>query len=122
MIAGLVDSDIRVFLMYSRAGTYDALRQIAIDGILLLGGLEKPSIVHYLASIISSDPNPFIRYYTSKSLLSFFAASVIENSQARYSAIAATVRKSLSRDEEFKRVMWEVMKYGILQLDDLQRN
>ena len=72
-IAGLAALNISIFLYYSRHGHFPAIRKMAIESLILLSGLEEEELTRYLAHLCVDDPDPYIRYSTSISLMHFIA-------------------------------------------------
>lgn len=68
MLAGLYPLDFRPFLTMSRYGNSLGLRCMALDGLILLGGLALPTVSDYILLTISRDAVPYIRYHVARSL------------------------------------------------------
>ncbi|KAJ3257113.1 hypothetical protein HK103_004941 [Boothiomyces macroporosus] len=77
-IAGLMQPNLKLFLFYSRFGHFVSIREIAIEGLILLTGLNNPSILKYLAKLCLQDPDSVIRYYTSRALMSYVAMAIAQ--------------------------------------------
>ncbi len=69
----MADLNISIFLYYSRHGHFPAIRRMAVESLILLSGLEEEELTRYLAHLCVNDPDPFIRYSTSMSLMHFIA-------------------------------------------------
>lgn len=99
-MAGLADSNISIFLYYSRHGHYPAIRRIAIEALILITGIEDAAIAKYLAHLCVEDLDPYIRYCTALGLMNYMAlvCQQIESSphsDTRKDALAAQITTML---------------------------
>ena len=109
MLVGLIPFDIKLFLRHSRYGNFQNIRGIAVEGILLLGGLLSPLIVIYLLELISNDPSRFVRYQTAKSLACFVGS--LEEESDEIIAPVSVVKVTLRLTKEKNQIMtWNVRK------------
>ncbi len=95
-IAGLTALNISIFLYYSRHGHFPAIRKIAIEALVLLSGLEEEDLTRYLAHLSVDDPDPYIRYSTSISMMHFIALACQQIQAAAHPEVAKmTLKKQL---------------------------
>ena len=65
------------FLQYTSDETSAALRISALSGVVALGGGKQRQILHFLISIFSTDPSPYIRSHTLQLLHQAISALAI---------------------------------------------
>lgn len=71
MAAGLIQTDLRPFFLFSRYGNFIEVRQVAVDGLVILG-MDNHEFLSYCFQVLKSDPSVQFRRHVASRLACAF--------------------------------------------------
>ncbi|KNC99010.1 uncharacterized protein SPPG_05960 [Spizellomyces punctatus DAOM BR117] len=125
MLATLIPVDMPLFLQHARYGNFLYVRIIAIDALLVLGGLSIPEIAQWLLRLVADDPAPYIRYHVAKALTEFIGVITGETKGSITSTPgnAGVLLNSgvLANGHGNRQNVWEHMRFNLSQRQDIAK-
>ncbi|KAI9315007.1 hypothetical protein BX666DRAFT_1965766 [Dichotomocladium elegans] len=120
MINGLMEVDLKLFLLYTRYGNYFSVRYTAFDSLFILCGLSNNDLTEYFLSIIKHDPSIAVSHYVARSMLVWLGLAIKEDVDPMQSKVmeefAEEDGRAVIEDNQSKPKMVSPMFDGIQRL------
>ncbi|TPX68903.1 hypothetical protein SpCBS45565_g02812 [Spizellomyces sp. 'palustris'] len=125
MLATLIPVDMPLFLQHARYGNFLYVRIIAIDALVVLGGLSIPEIAEWLLRLVADDAAPYIRYHVAKALAEFIGVITGETK----GSIVSTPGNNgvllnsgvLTNGHGNRQNIWDYMRFKLSQRQDIAK-
>ncbi|KAJ3093128.1 hypothetical protein HK102_007967 [Quaeritorhiza haematococci] len=130
MMAGLIPTDLNLYLAHSRYGHFLQVRLVSIDALFLLNGLTNEDVLRYVLNLVAYDPIPYVRYYVARSLAEVASIAFGTSKTSLPESTGGTkdeaalnkekmlfekIRKQISLLQDVKTVLWDLLNSDALE-------
>jgi hypothetical protein len=100
----------------SRYGTFQDLRFLSVDALLILNGLKNPEVCSFFLHLLAHDPDPRMRYHVATSLARIFVLRPLNQDEARVrdpQNYWSFVDPPHLASRVFGKVLWSLLTYEL---------